>query len=184
MSTDNLSRAQFGDIIERYGGTGELFHGTNAHLRPGQLIEPGRPGNWPAATADTDAEHVFASLDPTSAYHFAASAVNAHVARSGTDAEDLGDGFIYRRGRYTPPQERRRTYRVEPTGPMERDAEIDEEDHEYTPHFQSKHPLRVVGEYKGAREAYTSEYGEDIPFHTSVDNPMSKHQFGPHLEEL
>ncbi len=97
----------------------QFFHGTRADLKPGDLIEPGRPSNYGERSA---AAYVYltGSLD--------AAAWGAELA--------LGEGPG-------------RLYTVEPTGPIVDDPDLTRGGGNPTRSYRSQHPLRVTGEYTG-----------------------------------
>jgi len=96
-----------------------FFHGTRADLKPGDLIEPGRPSNFGERNAAT---HVYltGSLD--------AAAWGAELA--------VGEGPG-------------RIYTVEPTGPIVDDPDLTRDGANPTRSYRSQDPLRVTGEYTG-----------------------------------
>jgi hypothetical protein len=165
---DNLSPAQFLPAEAKANDQGfGLLHGTRARLRPGDLITPGRPSLYPAQTADTKSEHVFATTDPLIAHYAARHAADSHMKLDlGMDEEDVA----HPRGNYTPASPR--IYQVEPTGPMSQDQEgvnAGNEGEEITT-FQSKHPLRVVKQMprKWGQQQTVDEMGEDLPYGHSI----------------
>lgn len=133
--------------IVRYMNPHELYHGSiSGSLRPGRLIRPGRPSNWPGKTKDYNAEHVFATGDLTQAYH--------HAMRAATNAQK-------------PPA----IFRVQPTGPVQYDVETrpdkewyDPENDDTDPVYQSKKPMRVMERIpiQEARDEYEMEFGTHI----------------------
>ncbi len=106
--------------ITETGQPTQFFHGTRADLKPGDLIEPGRPSNYGERSA---ASYVYltGSLD--------AAAWGAELA--------VGDGIG-------------RIYTVEPTGPITEDPDLTRGGSNPTRSYRSEHPLRVTGEYTGA----------------------------------
>lgn len=95
------------------------YHGTNADLKPGDLIKPGHSANY--GEAPRTANHVYfaRTLD--------AATWGAELA--------AGDG-------------RGRIYIVEPTGPFEDDPNLTDRKFRGNPtkSFRSRHPVRVTGE--------------------------------------
>ncbi len=98
----------------------QFYHGTKADLKPGDLIEAGRPSNFGERNA---AVFVYAtgSLD--------AAAWGAELA--------AGEGPG-------------RVYTVEPTGPIEADPDLARGGGNPTRSYRSQQPWRVTGEYGGA----------------------------------
>ncbi len=98
----------------------QFYHGTRADLKPGDLIEPGRPSNYGERNA---AAYVYltGSLD--------AAAWGAELA--------VGDGPG-------------KIYTVEPTGAIMEDPDLTRTGSNPTRSYRSQHPLRVMGEYTGA----------------------------------
>ena len=148
--TDRATRA--GAV---HGVPGALYHGTAAKLKPGSLIVPGKKGNYPdhssgvvaahGKTMDEAHEHVFA----TEELHYAYSAAKIAQGNRGTASA------------------RAHVYRVEPTGPVQADAEDEDYRTGYSEEpslgaYQSKRPLRVLNEvqFSVAQEAHRS-YNED-----------------------
>ncbi len=107
-------------IADDGGEPAEFYHGTRAQLKPGDLIEPGRPSNYGDRQA---AAHVYltGSVD--------AAAWGAELA--------VGEGPG-------------RVYVVEPTGPIEPDPDLTRDGTNPTRSYRSQQPLRVTGEYEGA----------------------------------
>lgn len=101
----------------------QWYHGSATPLRPGDHVEPGHPGNYPH-TADTEHQRVYATESMAEASMHATNAAK----RSGGQA---------------------RVYQVQPTGPIERDSEVDESYAHWFPSVQSNHPMRVLGEVPG-----------------------------------
>ncbi|HWS57321.1 MAG TPA: NAD(+)--rifampin ADP-ribosyltransferase [Actinotalea sp.] len=97
---------------------GPFFHGTKAHLEPGDLLEPGRTPNFGERRA---AHHVYltATLD--------AATWGAELA--------VGEGPG-------------RIYRVEPTGPIEDDPNLTDRRFPGNPtrSYRTRQPLRVLDE--------------------------------------
>jgi len=135
----------------------ELYHGTSARLKPGSLITPGRPGNYPGQstggaaahgkTMDENHEHVFAATELHHAYSAAKVAQENKVNNGSTSA-------------------RPHVYRVQPTGPVQIDAEDADTRAGYSDSaeaFQSKKPLRVMNEvqFADAKESYRSEMEDE-----------------------
>jgi Rifampin ADP-ribosyl transferase len=98
--------------------TEKLYHGTKAHLKKGDLIEPGFNSNY---GKNKKASYVYltATMD--------AAIWGAELA--------LGEG-------------RGRIYRVEPTGPIEDDPNLTDKKFPGNPtkSYRSKNPLRIIGE--------------------------------------
>jgi Rifampin ADP-ribosyl transferase len=97
-----------------------LYHGTKADLKPGDLIEPGRPPN-------------FGKLDRTTTYVYLTATLDA--ATWGAElAHGEGPGRIYI---------------VEPTGPIMDDPNLTDKKFPGNPtkSYRSRQPLRVVGEH-------------------------------------
>ena len=97
----------------------QFFHGTRADLKPGDLIEPGRPSN-------------FGERSPA-AYVYLTGSVDA--AAWGAELA-VGDGPG-------------RIYTVEPTGPIMEDPDLTRDGTNPTRSYRSQYPLRVTGEYTG-----------------------------------
>lgn len=98
----------------------QFYHGTRAELKPGDLIEPGRPSNYGERNAATYV-YLTGSVD--------AAAWGAELA--------VGEGPG-------------RIYVVEPTGPVTEDPDLTRTGSNPTRSYRSEHPLRVTGEYAGA----------------------------------
>jgi len=100
-------------------GAGRLFHGTKADLRPGELIEPGRPANFGKPDRQSRYVYLTGTLD--------AATWGAELA--------LGEGPG-------------RIYVVEPTGPIEDDPNLTDKKYPGNPtrSYRSRQPLRVTGE--------------------------------------
>jgi hypothetical protein len=98
----------------------QFYHGTRADLKPGDLLEPGRPSNFGERNAASFV-YLTGSLD--------AAAWGAELA--------LGEGPG-------------RIYVVEPTGPIMPDPDLTKGGGNPTRSYRSEQPLRVVGEYTGA----------------------------------
>ncbi len=97
-----------------------FYHGTRADLKPGDLIEPGRPSNYGQRSAAT------------------------HVYLTGTvDAAAWGAELAAGEGPG-------RIYVVEPTGPIMEDPDLTRDGTNPTRSYRSEQPLRVIGEYTGA----------------------------------
>lgn len=97
---------------------GPFYHGTKAHLRPGDMLEPGRDSNFEDGRVSNNI-YFSATLD--------AAAWGAELGRG------EGRGHIYI---------------VEPTGPFEDDPNLTNKRFRGNPtkSFRSPHPLRIVGE--------------------------------------
>jgi len=100
-------------------GVARFYHGTKADLKPGDLIEPGRPAN-------------FGKLDRTTTYVYLTGTLDA--ATWGAELA-LGEGPG-------------RIYIVEPTGPIEDDPNLTDKRFPGNPtkSYRSREPLRVTGE--------------------------------------
>ncbi len=98
----------------------EFYHGTRADLKPGDLLEPGRPSNYGERNA-APFIYLTGSVD--------AAAWGAELA--------VGDGPA-------------RIYVVEPTGPIMEDPDLTRTGSNPTRSYRSEHPLRVKGEFTGA----------------------------------
>jgi hypothetical protein len=102
-------------------GTGvvRFYHGTKADLKPGDLIEPGRPAN-------------FGKLDRTTTYVYLTGTLDA-----ATWGAELALG-----------ERPSRIYIVEPTGPIEDDPNLTDKKFPGNPtkSYRSREPLRVTGE--------------------------------------
>lgn len=133
----------------------ELYHGTAAKLKPGSLIRPGQHPNFGTRganfghgiSADVNREHVFATGNLADAYRY------ARIAQQS--------------GNWNTDYARPHVYRVQPTGPVQADAEDADYRAGYsdTPDleaYQSKQPYRVLSrvQFPEAKEAYRS-YMED-----------------------
>ena len=96
-----------------------LYHGTRADLKPGDLIEPGRPPN-------------FGKRDRTTTYVYLTGTLDA--ATWGAELA-LGEGPG-------------RIYIVEPTGPIMDDPNLTDKKYPGNPtkSYRSREPLRVTGE--------------------------------------
>ena len=105
-ATDDLSSQRF-------------YHGTRADLKPGDLIEPGRPPNFGKRERTTTYVYLTGTLD--------AAAWGAELA--------LGEGPG-------------RVYVVEPTGPIMDDPNLTDARYPGNPtrSYRSREPLRVTGE--------------------------------------
>jgi len=105
-ATDDLSSLRF-------------YHGTRADLKPGDLIEPGRPPNFGKRERTTTYVYLTGTLD--------AAAWGAELA--------LGEGPG-------------RIYVVEPTGPIMDDPNLTDARYPGNPtrSYRSREPLRVTGE--------------------------------------
>ena len=105
-ATDDLSSLRF-------------YHGTRADLKPGDLIEPGRPPNFGKRERTTTYVYLTGTLD--------AAAWGAELA--------LGEGPG-------------RVYVVEPTGPIMDDPNLTDARYPGNPtrSYRSREPLRVTGE--------------------------------------
>ena len=106
----------------RDGGV-PIYHGARYPFRPGDLISPGHPSNYPGVTQDKKGTHVYATDDLDEAASFAEQAKTPHQGR---------------------------VFEVEPTGRMLADREeVAGHDPEFGPagnSWMSRHPLRVVRE--------------------------------------
>jgi hypothetical protein len=100
-------------------GVGQFFHGTQADLQSGALIQPGHRANFGRPDRTTTYVYFTGTLD--------AAIWGAELA--------LGDG-------------RGRIYIVEPTGPMEDDPNLTDKRYPGNPtrSYRSREPLRVTGE--------------------------------------
>jgi len=96
-----------------------FYHGTRANLKPGDLIEPGRPSN-------------FGERNPA-AFVYLTGSVDA-AAWGAELAAGEGPGRIYT---------------VEPTGPIMADPDLTRDGTNPTRSYRSQDPLRVTGEYTG-----------------------------------
>ena len=96
-----------------------FYHGTKADLKPGDLIEPGRPPNFGKRDRITTYVYLTATLD--------AATWGAELAHG------EGPGRIYT---------------VEPTGPIEDDPNLTDKRYPGNPtkSYRSREPLRVTGE--------------------------------------
>jgi rifampin ADP-ribosylating transferase len=96
-----------------------FYHGTKADLKPGDLIEPGRPPNFGKRERITTYVYLTGTLD--------AAVWGAELA--------LGEGAG-------------RIYMVEPTGPIMDDPNLTDAKYPGNPtkSYRSRHPLRVTGE--------------------------------------
>jgi rifampin ADP-ribosylating transferase len=105
-ATEDLSSQQF-------------YHGTKADLKPGDLIEPGRPPNFGKRERTTTYVYLTATLD---------------AATWGAELS-LGEGPG-------------RIYTVEPTGPITDDPNLTDKKYPGNPtkSYRSREPLRVTGE--------------------------------------
>ena len=97
----------------------QFYHGTKADLKPGDLIEPGRPPNFGKRDRITTYVYLTATLD--------AATWGAELAHG------EGPGRIYT---------------VEPTGPIEDDPNLTDKKYPGNPtkSYRSREPLRVTGE--------------------------------------
>jgi hypothetical protein len=126
-----------------------LYHGTNAQLKPGDMITAGHESNWKGITHDVKAQHTFATGDSGAAYRFARKAKNNEEDRHLTDG-DNGEG----------PIPSAHVYEVHPTGRIRRDKEVDFEDHAFTPSYQSRQPMRVGKEVSRlAKKTHEEDFG-------------------------
>ncbi len=98
----------------------QFYHGTRADLKPGDVIEPGRPSNYGERNRATYV-YLTGSVD--------AAAWGAELA--------VGEGPG-------------RVYTVEPTGPIVDDPDLTRAGSNPTRSYRSQYPLRVTGEYTGA----------------------------------
>ena len=105
-ATEDLSSQQF-------------YHGTKADLKPGDLIDPGRPPNFGKRERTTTYVYLTATLD---------------AATWGAELS-LGEGSG-------------RIYTVEPTGPITDDPNLTDKKYPGNPtkSYRSREPLRVTGE--------------------------------------
>lgn len=96
-----------------------FYHGTKADLKPGDMIEPGRPPN-------------FGKKDRTNTYVYLTGTLDA--AAWGAELA-LGEGPG-------------RIYTVEPTGPITDDPNLTDAKYPGNPteSYRTRHPLRVTGE--------------------------------------
>ena len=101
---------------------GPFFHGTKAHLQPGELLAAGFRSNY---RPEIVMNHVY----------FTALRDGAGLAAELAVVLAAGDG--------TP-----RVYEVEPTGPFENDPNVTDKKFPGNPtrSYRSQHPLRVVAE--------------------------------------
>jgi rifampin ADP-ribosylating transferase len=97
-----------------------FYHGTTADLKPGDLIEPGRPPN-------------FGKLDRKTTYVYLTATLDA--AMWGAELS-LGEGPG-------------RIYIVEPTGPITEDPNLTDKKFAENPtkSYRSRQPLRVIAEH-------------------------------------
>lgn len=97
---------------------GPFFHGTKAHLEPGDVLQPGFSSNF-GSRQRANFVYVTATLD--------AAVWGAELA--------VGDGAG-------------RIYTVEPTGPIENDPNLTDKRFPGNPtrSYRTRHPVRVVGE--------------------------------------
>jgi hypothetical protein len=98
----------------------QLYHGTRADLKLGDLIEAGRPSNF--GTRKKEAGYVYLTG-------------NLETAAWGAELA-LGEGSG-------------RIYTVDPTGPIEDDPNLTKDGVNPTESYRSQEPLRVTGECKG-----------------------------------
>ena len=98
-----------------------LYHGTRAHLEPGDLVRPGHNSNY-GSRKNASYVYLTATLD--------AAIWGAELA--------VGEGPG-------------RIYRVEPTGPIEDDPNLTNAKFRGNPtkSYRSRQPLRVVGDVTG-----------------------------------
>jgi Rifampin ADP-ribosyl transferase len=96
-----------------------FYHGTKADLKPGDLIEPGRPPNFGKRDRITTYVYLTGTMD--------AAAWGAELAQG------VGPGRIYT---------------VEPTGPIMDDPNLTDTRYPGNPtkSYRSREPLRVTGE--------------------------------------
>lgn len=113
-----------GEVTDTMGRPPQLFHGTKADLKPGDLIEPGRSANFGAEPRLANYVYFAGTLD--------AAIWGAELAR--------GDG---------PP----RIYVVEPTGPVTDDPNVTNKRFPGNPtkSYRSPEPLRVTREVEDWR---------------------------------
>jgi len=102
-------------------GSGPLYHGGKAELKPGDLLQPGYNSNF-GERRKANFVYLTATLD--------AATWGAELA----DGEGPG-----------------RIYQVEPTGPIEDDPNLTDKKFPGNPtkSYRSRHPLKVVGEISG-----------------------------------
>jgi hypothetical protein len=109
-----------GDSPIHFGGlnSGPFYHGTKADLKPGDLLEPGYSSNF-GERRKANYVYLTATLD--------AAIWGAELA--------LGEGAG-------------RIYRVEPTGPIEDDANLTDKKFPGNPtrSYRTREPLHVLGE--------------------------------------
>lgn len=100
-------------------GSKRFYHGTKADLKPGDLIEPGRPPNFGRRDRITTCVYLTGTMD--------AAAWGAELA--------IGEGPG-------------RIYVVEPTGPIVDDPNLTDKKSPGNPtkSYRSQEPLRVLGE--------------------------------------
>lgn len=181
---------------------GDLYHGTASRMRPGTMITPGRPSNYEDVTADTDAEHVFATNDLTTAWHHAQNASSIRnagkvVYRRGMSPDDFGENpENVPRPIYRPSAPR--VYPVTPTGDVHVDQEAldagqtapDPDAEDPADAFQSRHPFRVTGRDIGseAQRETVDNFGADTnPPHNPLDhinNAVGVHETFPQMNRL
>ncbi len=103
------------------GDPGPFYHGTKAHLAPGDVLEPGYSSNY-GGRAKANFVYLTATLD--------AAIWGAELG--------VGEGPG-------------RIYRVEPTGPFEDDPNLTDQRFPGNPtrSYRSKEPLRIVEELLG-----------------------------------
>lgn len=100
----------------------EFFHGTTAHLFPGDVIEPGRRSNFPSVT---DSRYSYATTESSNAEHYAELAYHS---------SDHGSP---------------RVYQVKPLGRHSKDPQVDKQGRSrgnFDTDRRSKEGWEVVGE--------------------------------------
>ncbi|GAA4668631.1 NAD(+)--rifampin ADP-ribosyltransferase [Nocardioides nanhaiensis] len=102
---------------------GPFFHGTKAHLRPGDELVPGQVSNFQSGRV---MNHIYFTSQVVPA-----AALGAQLAMALSGLE--GDGHVYE---------------VEPLGPFEDDPNVTNKRFPGNPtrSFRSQHPLRIVAE--------------------------------------
>jgi rifampin ADP-ribosylating transferase len=102
----------------RSADPGPFYHGTKAHLRVGELVEPGYSSNF-GERRRANFVYLTATLD------------------AATWGAELSEG-----------EAQGRIYRVEPTGPVEDDPNLTDKRFPGNPtrSYRTREPLRVVGE--------------------------------------
>jgi len=120
----------------------QFYHGTKADLKPGDLIEPGRPPNFGKRDRITTYVYLTATLD--------AATWGAELAHGG------GPGMIYT---------------VEPTGPIEDDPNLTDKKFPGNPtkSYRSRMPLRVTGEVTDWQGHSPEELKAIVKFRLTLD---------------